>query len=179
MVERLRQEREATVFYRHSLDELFGAERGDDIEGWFERINGRAMRTDVIVDLRTTVHLEGWMLSPAVIPDAETTARFILLKDTRNDDVYAARVYQYWPRQDVVLARPHLESAYTTNCGFGSLFSLSKMPPGTYQIGCGVRNNTKAASMWTQYRVQLLSADRRRQPRDPSGKRRSIERENA
>ena len=85
MVERLRQEREATVFYPHDLDELFGADHSGDIEGWFERVNGRTMRTDMVVDIRTTAHLEGWILSPGVIPDAETTARFLLLKNTMTD----------------------------------------------------------------------------------------------
>ena len=184
MVERLRQEREATVFYRRTVDELFGPEHNGDIEGWFERINGRAMRTDTIVDVRTTAHLEGWIFSPEIIPDAETTARFILLKDEKTETVYAAQIYQYWPRPDVVRARHNVESAYTANCGFGSLFTLSKVPPGTYQIGCGVKNSTKAAYMWSQYRVQLLSTDRRGKPREPGprgrgDRRRSVEPQNA
>ena len=161
MVERLRQEREATVFYPRTLDELFGADPSADIEGWFERINGRPMRSDIVVDIKTTVHMEGWILSPGVIPDAETTMRYMLLKDAETGAVYAGQIYQYWPRQDVVTARPKLESAYTAQCGFGSLFSLSNVPPGTYQIGCGVRNNNKTAYMWSQYRVQLLDASRR------------------
>ncbi len=180
MVERLRQEREATVFYPRTLDELFGSDCGGDIEGWFERINGRAMRTDAVVDIKTTVHLEGWILSPGVIPDAETTARFILLKDTKTDEVYAAQVHQFWPRQDVVTARHNLESAYTAHCGFGSLFSLSNMPPGSYQIGCGVKNNAKAAYMWSQYRVQLLDADRRDQTaNERKGRQGPVEAQNA
>lgn len=184
MVERLRQEREATVFYPQDLDELFGADHSGDIEGWFERVNGRTMRTDMVVDIRTTAHLEGWILSPGVIPDAETTARFLLLKNTKTDATYAARVYQYWPRQDVVHARANVETAYIANCGFGSLFSLSKLPPGTYQIGCGVKNNTKSAYMWSQYRLQLRSADRREKPREHgpstrSDRRRSVEPQNA
>jgi hypothetical protein len=158
MVERFRQEREATVFHKQDLDELFGGDPGGgDIEGQFDRINGRAMRFDVAVDIRTTVHLEGWILSPGVVPDAETTARYLLLKNVRNGATYVAQAYQYWARQDVVQARQHLDNAYTGNCGFGSLFSLSKVPPGMYQIGCGIKNSTKAAYMWSEYRVQLLS----------------------
>jgi Glycosyltransferase WbsX len=180
MVERLRQEREATVFYRNSVEELFGAENGGDIECWFERLNGRPMRSDVIVDIRTTVHLEGWMLSPGIFPDAETTARFVLLKNVENDDLYAGQVYQYWPRQDVAFGRDHIDSSYTMNCGFGSLFSVAKMPPGVYQLGCGMKNNTKTAHIWSNYRVQLLSPDRRRgSGRDRTPRRRSIERQDA
>jgi Glycosyltransferase WbsX len=104
MVERLRQEREATVFYRKSFEELFGTEPGGDIEGWFERINGRTMHSDVTIDLRTSVHLEGWMLSPGIFPDAETTGRYVMLKNVNTDDLYVAQVYQYWPRQDVCAA---------------------------------------------------------------------------
>jgi|HubBroStandDraft_6_1064221.scaffolds.fasta_scaffold87927_2 hypothetical protein len=180
IVERLRQEREATVFYPHTVEELFSTNQGTDIEGWFERINGRVMRSDVIIDVRTTVHLEGWMVSPGVVPDAENTARFILLKNITSSAVYAAPVYQYWARQDVVGARSHLDASYTANSGFGSLFSLSKVPPGTYQLGCGIKNSTKAAHAWSDYRVQLLSTDRRRGgSRDPSRKRRSVERQDA
>ena len=160
MVERLRQEREATVFHGRRLGELFGAGCSEDIECWFERINGRPMRAHIAVDVRTTVHIEGWMLSPGVAPDAETTSRFVLLQDIDTDDTYAAHVYQYWQRQDVAFARHNLDSAYTMNCGFGSLFSVSNVPPGTYRLGCGVRNNTKAACVWSDYRIQLLSAGR-------------------
>jgi len=180
MVERLRQEREASVFHRHTLEELSGGDYGADIEGWFERINGRVIKNDLIVDARTTVHLEGWFLSPGVVPDAENTGRFILLKNVASDAIYAAQVYQYWARQDVAHARPHLDHAYTVNSGFGSLFSLSKVPPGTYQLGCGLRNSTKAAFAWSDYRVQLLNTDRRRAgKREPGRRRRSVERQDA
>jgi len=180
MVERLRQEREATVFFPQELDEIFGAEHDSDIEGWFELINGRAMRSGLIVDVRTTVHLEGWIVSPGVVPDAETTSRFILLRNINDGSTYAAQAFQYWPRQDVAAARQHLEPAYTINCGFGSLFSLSKVPPGIYQLGCGVKNNTKVAYAWSDYRVQLLSSDRRRGvAREKSRRRRTTERQDA
>ena len=180
MVERLRQEREATVFHRQSLDELFRGENGADIEGWFERINGRLIKTDVTVDIRTTVHFEGWMLSPGVVPDAENTARFILLKNVASGATHAAQIHQYWARQDVANARPHLDAVYTVNSGFGSLFSLSKVPPGTYQLGCGVKNNTKSAFAWSDYRIQLMSADRRRGgTRNPGRRRRAVERQDA
>jgi hypothetical protein len=180
MVERLRQEREATVFYRLSLHELFGGEACADIEGWFERINGRVIKNDVIVDVRTTVHFEGWMLSPGVVPDAENTARFVLLKNVASEAVYASQIYQFWARQDVSSARPHLDPVYTVNSGFGSLFSVSKVPPGTYQLGCGIKNSTKSAFAWSDYRVQLMSTDRRRGgTRDPSRRRRSVERQDA
>jgi hypothetical protein len=54
------------------------------------------------------------------------------------------------------------------------------VPPGTYQLGCGIKNSTKAAHAWSDYRVQLLSTDRRRGgSRDPSRKRRSVERQDA
>ncbi len=139
------------------------------------------MGSDVPVDVRTTVHLEGWMLSPGMFPDAETTARFILLKNIENDDTYAGQVYQYWAREDVAFGRHHIDSSYTMNCGFGSLFSVSKMPPGVYQLGCGMKNNTKTACVWSEYRLQLLSPDRRRggEVRDRSRRRRSIERQEA
>jgi hypothetical protein len=180
MVERLRQEREATGFYQQDFAEVFGDEASDDIDCWFERINGRAMRSDMTVDTTTTVHLEGWMVSPAVVPDAETTARFVLLRNVKNDETYTARAYQYWPRPDVAHARHHIDSAYTANCGFGSLFSVSKVPPGTYQLGCGVKNSTKGAYTWSEYRIQLLSAERKRgNGRPRSGKRRSIEHQDA
>ena len=180
MVERLRQEREATVFYRNNFEDLFGADPSGDIECWFERINGRPMRSDVTVDIRTSVHLEGWMLSPGIFPDAETTGRFVLLKNIATEDLYAAQVYQYWPRQDVAFGRDHIDSTYTMNCGFGSLFSVSKVPPGVYQLGCGMKDSTKTACVWSDYRIQLLSPDRRRgDGRDRSPKRRSIERQDA
>ena len=134
----------------------------------------------MVVDVRTTVHFEGWMLSPSVVPDAENTARFILLKNVASKATFAAQIYQYWTRQDVSNSRPHLDAAYTLNSGFGSLFSLSKVPPGTYQLGCGVKNSTKSAFAWSDYRVQLMSADRRRGgTRDPSRRRRSVERQDA
>jgi hypothetical protein len=172
----LRQEREATVFHRQKLDEIFGVGAGNDIECWFERINGRPLRQDVGVDIRTTVHIEGWMLSPGVVPDAETTSRFLLLQQIDGDETFAAHVYQYWQRQDVALARHNLDSAFTMNCGFGSLFSASNVAPGTYRLGCGVRNNTKAAYAWSDYRIQVLSTERpAARPRDRSRKRRSIE----
>jgi hypothetical protein len=180
MVERLRQEREATVFYRQSLGEVFDSAHGADIEGWFERINGRVIKSDMIVDIRTTVHLEGWILSSEIVPDAENTSRFILLKNVASEATYAAQVYQYGARQDVAHARPHLDTAYTVNSGFGSLFSLSKVPPGTYQLGCGAKNSTKSAFAWSDYRVQLLGTDRRRGgTRDPNRRRRSVERQDA
>ncbi len=180
MVERLRQEREATVFHRQSLDEVFGGEYAADIEGWFERINGRVIKNDAVVDVRTTAHFEGWMLSPGVVPDAENTARFLLLRNVASKATYAAQIYQYWARQDVSNSRPHLDAAYTVNSGFGSLFSLSKVPPGTYQLGCGVKNSTKSALAWSDYRIQLMSTDRRRGgTRDPSRRRRSVERQDA
>lgn len=181
MVERLRQEREATVFYRHGVDELFGADPSGDIEAWFERVNGRLIRGDVAADIRTTLHLEGWMLSPGIFPDAETSARYVLLRNVDNDDTYAAQVFQHWPRQDVAFSRHHIDSSYTMNCGFGSLFSVAKMPPGVYQLGSGMKNNTKSAYVWSDFRVQLVSADRRRngENRDRSRKRRSIERQHA
>jgi len=181
MVERLRQEREATVFLPHSLDELFGPDHSPEVEGWFERINGRAIRNDAILDVRTTVHLEGWILSPGVVPDAETTTRYLLLKNLANGATYAAQVYQYWARPDVVHARPQLDTSFTTNSGFGSLFSASRVPPGTYQLGCGVKNNFKSAYTWTDYQVQLVSSDRRRSAprRDRGRKRRAVEHQNA
>jgi hypothetical protein len=180
MVERLRQEREATAFFRKTLEELFGAEPGGDIEGWFERINGRTMRSGVTIDIRTSVHLEGWMLSPGIFPDAETTGRYVMLKNVSTDDLYVAQVYQYWARQDVADGRHHIYRTYTQNCGFGSLFSLSKVPPGIYQLGCGMKNEIKAVCVWSDYRVQLLSPDRRRgDGRDRSPKRRSVERQDA
>lgn len=180
MVERLRQEREATAFHWQPLDEAFGAGARDDIECWFERINGRAIRNEMTIDLRTTVHLEGWMLCLGVVPDAETSSRFILLRDLKTGDTYVAPAYQYWARQDVAHARHSIDSSYTMNCGFGSLFSVSKVPPGTYQLGCGVKNNTKAAVAWSDYQVRLVSADRRRTvARDRARKRRSIERQDA
>lgn len=183
MVERLRQEREATVFFRHGLDELFGKEPSKDIECWFERVNGRAIRRELPVDVRTTMHLEGWMLCPGIFPDAETTARYILLRNIENDDTYAAQIYQHWPRQDVAQGRPHIDGTYTMNCGFGSLFSLAKMPPGVYQLGCGLKNATKATWVWSDYRVQLLSPDRRRgsggEVREPGRRRRATERQDA
>jgi hypothetical protein len=181
MVERMRQEREATVFYRNGVEELFGDEPSADIEAWFERVNGRPMRGDAAVDIRSTVHLEGWMLSPGIFPDAETTGRFVLLKNVESGDTYAAQVYQYWPRQDVAFGRHHIDSTYTLNCGFGSLFSVAKMPPGIYQLGCGLKNNTKGTYSWSDHRVQLLATDRRRasEGRERGRRRRSIERQDA
>src|SRR5262249_3266298 len=124
--------------------------------------------------------LEGWILSPGVVPDAENTSRFVLLKNVASEVTYAAQIYQYWARQDVSGARPHVDAAYTVNSGFGSLFSLSKVPAGVYQLGFGVRNSTKSAFTWSDYRVQLLSADRRRGgTRDPARRRRSVERQDA
>jgi hypothetical protein len=176
MVERLRQEREATGFYPTELDEIFEAERGGDIDAWIERINGRPMRSDATIDVRTTVHLEGWMLSPSVMPDAETTARYLLLQNDKSGETYAAQVHQYWPRQDVAQARHNLDSAYTMNSGFGSLFSVSKVPPGTYRLGCGLKNSTKSAFAWSDYRIQLMSGDRRRGvARDLKRRRRAAE----
>jgi Glycosyltransferase WbsX len=181
MVERLRQEREAAVFFRNSIEELFGAEPATDIDCWFERVNGRPIRTDLRMDIRTTAHLEGWMLSPGIFPDAETTARYVLLRNVENDDTYAAQIYQHWPREDVALGRHHIDSTYTMNSGFGALFSMSKMPPGVYQIGCGMKNNIKATYAWSDYRVKLLSPERRRSgaPREPGRRRRSAERQDA
>jgi len=198
MVERLRQEREATVFHRQGLDELFGRNDALDIEGWFERINGRDMRSDVIVDIRATVHLEGWMICPGIVPDAETTARFILLQNLASGTTYAAQVLQYWPRQDVGQARPQIDGAYTAHSGFGSLFALSRLPPGVYQLGFGLKNSTKSGYAWSDYRVQLLSSERRRDgtrgpgrgngtrepgrrngTREPGRRRRSVERQDA
>ena len=180
MVERLRREREAMVFYPNSVEELFGAEPSKDIECWFERINGRAIRSDQTTDVRTTVHFEGWLFCPGIFPDAETTARYMLLRNVENEDAYAAQIYQHWPRQDVAQSRPHTDGAYTLNSGFGSLFSVSKMPPGVYQMGCGMKNSTKATYSWSDYRIELLAPDRRREGvvREP-GRRRSAERQDA
>jgi len=179
LVERLRQERDTTIFYRSTLDELVGNEPSADVECWFERLNGRSIRSGMTIDTRTEVHLEGWMLSSGIFPDAETTSRYVLLRNVATNEFYAAQVYQYWPRQDVAVGRHHIDSTYTLNCGFGSLFSLSKMPPGTYQFGCAMKNNTKAACVWSEYRVLLLSSNRRREGRERSPRRRSIERQEA
>ena len=181
MVERMRQEREAPVFFRGGVEELFGDEASNDIEFWFERINGRTIHTDLAVDIRTTMHLEGWMLSPGIFPDAETTSRYLLLRNVETDDTYAAQVYQHWTRQDVAQGRQHIDQSYTLNCGFGSLFSMAKMPPGVYQLGCGQKNNTKSTYSWSDYRVKLLSPDRRRggEVREPGRRRRAAERQGA
>ncbi|HTZ37876.1 MAG TPA: glycoside hydrolase family 99-like domain-containing protein [Stellaceae bacterium] len=180
MVERLRQEREATGFYQRDLAEVFGPAVHNDLDCWFERINGRPIGHETMLDTRTTVHIEGWMLSPGIVPDAETTARFVLLRSLKTGDTYVAQAYQYWPRQDVAHARHHIDSAYTMNCGFGSLFSVSKVPPGVYQLGCGLKNGTKAVYDWSDYRVRLLSADRRRKgQRARDTQRRAIERQDA
>jgi hypothetical protein len=53
------------------------------------------------------------------------------------------------------------------------------MPPGSYQLGCGLKNMTRAAYAWSDYRVELRSAERRRTPREPNRKRRSIEHQDA
>jgi hypothetical protein len=120
------------------------------------------------------------MLSPGIFPEAETTARYVMLKNFGTDDLYVAQVHQYWARQDVADGRHHIDSTYTLNCGFGSLFALSKMPPGVYQLGCGMKNDVKAVCVWSDYRVQLLSPDRRRgDGRDRSPRRRSVERQDA
>jgi hypothetical protein len=178
MVERLQQERDATVFHRNSLEDLFGPEPSRDIECWFERIDGRALRSDVTVDVSASAHLEGWMLSPGIFPDADNTSRFVLLKNVAGDDLYAAQVHEYWPRQDVASGRHQIDSTYTMNCGFGSLFSLSKVPPGIYLLGCGMKNDTKMAYVWSDYRVQLLGGARRRGGgRERSPRRRATERE--
>lgn len=181
MVEHLRQEREAMVFYPYKMDELFGAEPSSDVECWFERINGRTMRSDLTVDVRTTVHLEGWMLSPGIFPDAETTARYVLLRNVETDDTYAAQIYQHWTRQDVADDRRHIDSTYTMNCGFGSLFSMAKMPPGVYLVGCGMKNSTKATCSWSQYQLRLLDTERQSngEVREPSRRRRSAARQDA
>jgi glycosyl transferase family WbsX len=181
MVERLRQEREATVFHRQELAEIFGVDASEDIECWFERVNGRPLRSQAAVDVRTTVYIEGWMISPGIVPDAETTSRFLLLKDVNSDDIYAAHVYQYWTRQDVAFARHNLDSTYTTNCGVGSLFSVSNVPPGTYRLGGGMRNNTRAAYVWSDHRIQLLSTVQRpvARARERARKRRSAEHHDA
>jgi hypothetical protein len=182
MVDRRRQERDAAIFSRSRLEELFGKEPTGDIECWLERINGRSMSSDVIVDIRASLHLEGWMLSPGIFPEAETTARYILLRHLGNDDdVYAAQVDQYQPRQDVAFGREHIDGTYTLNCGFGALLSVSKLPPGTYQLGCGMKNDVKSVYAWSDHRVQLLAADRRRggEGRERGSKRRSVERQDA
>lgn len=155
MVERFRQERAAAAFHRQTIQELLGHDAGNDVECWFERINGRSLAADPMLDQRITVHLEGWLLCPGVVPDAENTARFILLQDIEHGDTYAAQVFQYWLRQDVVEARPHVDSLYTLKSGFGSLFSLSKVPAGTYRLGCAIKDNHKAAYQWTERRVRL------------------------
>ncbi|MFZ2008173.1 MAG: glycoside hydrolase family 99-like domain-containing protein [Stellaceae bacterium] len=181
MVEHLRQEREAMVFYPYALDDLFGVEPSSDVEFWFERLNGRAMRGDIAIDVRTTAHLEGWMLCPGIFPDAETSARYLLLRNVETEETYAAQIYQHWPRQDVAADRHHIDSTYTMNCGFGSLFSMSKMPPGTYQVGGGMKNSTKATCCWSQFQVRLLNTDRQSkdEARQPGRKRRSTERQDA
>jgi hypothetical protein len=181
MVERLRQEREATAFFAQDLEEVFNGEFTNDIDCWFERLNGRAIRNEMTIDTRTTVHLEGWMVAPGFVPDAETTARYLLLRNVKNGETYIAQAYQYWARQDVAFARRHIEAIYTTNCGFGSLFSVSKVPPGVYELGCGIKNHTKCSYVWSEYRLQLLSTDRRKSgARDRIRKRRrSIERQDA
>jgi hypothetical protein len=140
------------------------------------------MRSDLTVDVRSTVHLEGWMLSPGIFPDAETSARYVLLRNIESEDVYAAQIYQHWPRQDVAQGRRHIDSTYTANCGFGSLFSVAKMPPGVYQVGCGMKNDAKAVLSWSDYRLRLLASDRRRgggEVREPGRRRRSAERQDA
>jgi glycosyl transferase family WbsX len=157
MVERFRREREATAFHRRALDEMLGAGHGDDIEFWFERINGHKPRAQTALGTRATVHIEGWMLSAAIVPDAETTARFLLLEDVASGDTYAAPIYQYWPREDVATARHTLDSTYTMNCGFGSLFSLANVPAGVYRLGCGMRNNTKSVRAWSDRQLELLA----------------------
>lgn len=159
MTERLRQDREASVFFRSSIGRLFGAEPGRDIECWFERIDGRALPRDATSVIRATMHLEGWMLTPGIFSDAPTTSRFVLLQNVASDDIYAAEIRQSWPRQDVAFERDHIDSTYTTNCGFGSLFSVSNMPAGIYRLGCGMKSDTKAAYVWSDYRVQLPSPD--------------------
>jgi hypothetical protein len=180
MVERLRQEREATGFYHYDLAELFGTEGHAEFECWYERVNGRPIRNNMAIDIRTTVHLEGWMLSPLIVPDAETSSRFLLLRNVNTEDIYAAHVYQYWNRPDVMSHRHQVDPSYTTNCGFGSLFSVSKVPPGVYQLGCGMKNSTRIAYGWSDYQVQLLDADRRREERGSAGrKRRSAENQDA
>jgi len=181
MVERLRQEREASVFYPNNLDELFGTGATGDVECWFERVNGRAIHDELTLDAGTTVHLEGWAFSPGIYPDAETTGRFVLLCNVENDDIYAAQIYQHWPRQDVVLGRQHIDSSFTANCGFGHLFSLSKISPGVYRLGCGMKNSTKSTIVWSDYRIKLLGAERRRgaEPREPGRRRRSTARQDA
>jgi len=181
MVERLRQEREAMVFYPYKMDELFGPEPSNDVECWFERVNGRAIRIDMTVDVQTTVHLEGWMVSPGIFPDAETTARYLLLRNVETDETYAAQIYQHWARPDVADSRRHIDSTYTMNCGFGSLFSMAKMPPGVYLAGSGMKNSTKAACSWSQYRLQVLDAERQSggEVREPTRRRRSAARTDA
>ncbi|MBV9555087.1 MAG: glycoside hydrolase family 99-like domain-containing protein [Alphaproteobacteria bacterium] len=182
MVERLRQEREATAFHRQEIEAVFGPQPGTDIECWFERINGRPLTSHTALDVRTTVHIEGWMLSPGIVPDAETTARFVLLHNMEGGQTYVSHVYQYWTRQDVAAARHTLDSAYTMNCGFGSLFSVSNVPPGSYRLGCGMRNSNKSVCAWSDYRIQLLGgaapqAEERPQARSREGgrKRRTTE----
>ena len=48
-------------------------------------------------------------------------------------------------------------------------FSMVKLPPGTYLLGCGIKNNAKAAYAWSDYRIQLLGSDRRRPGFRPAG----------
>jgi hypothetical protein len=157
MVQRFQEERAAAAFHRIDPHDILGPEPLIDLEFWLELFNGNRPQKDVMVSGRVSLHIQGWALSPSVIPDASTTARYLLLRETSIGETYAAQIHGYVERNDVANEKRSVDRKYTLMSGFRLLFSLSNVPKGIYEFGFGLKGDYKAAWAWSKQSIRVLS----------------------
>jgi hypothetical protein len=154
--ERLAFERSAAGFLPFQVFTIFGDTPGADMSFNLEYINGRSFRSGQLVDGHVTIYLGGWFLSNGMIPDAQTTNRYMLLRHEETGKTYMAQVQGTLERNDVVAHLSAIEKKYSQRCGFQQLFSLSNLPGGTYTIGFGMKSNNKSVMAWSKSLIRFV-----------------------
>jgi hypothetical protein len=156
VAERMALERSSSIFVAAAIEDVIGAAKDSALAYNLECINGGACKNGQLIDAHVTNYLQGWLASDGVIPDAQTTMRFMLLRGAKTGQIYIAHIYSIQERNDVVRYLPSVNEKYTRHCGFKQLFSFAHVPSDTYNIGYAMKSDSKVVLKWSEQSFQLI-----------------------
>jgi Glycosyltransferase WbsX len=150
-----RELRMSSPFVQISLEGDFPGAEDPNLKGWVETINGHSASNGAAVHSDGTMYVSGWIVLPDIVPNIESTQRFILIRKQAPATVFAAQIKSNEKRDDVAKSMADVDPKYTAGAGFAQLFSLRGITPGIYQVGTAIRAGERVATRWLATKITV------------------------
>lgn len=152
----LKKTREVANFMKIDQSFLTTKRSESETNANVEAFNGQQVRVELVIKAKASAQVLGWCFTVGLIPEAETTQRFLTLKCVDTGDVYIAIFSDTHARADVAKGYPSIDPKFLLRSGFTAPLGFYDVPAGKYRVGVGQFGPGRYGQVWMRNVIQVL-----------------------